>query len=243
MKKLLFSLTLVLTLLCGTATLCFAEGSKFSIPDTGELKAECGADGFITMHLYVSDDNNDSITRIVFFDVENNEEYFYKFDPVNYEDDNLWTQRINIPKGEYIVSCRVTGDAYGAIRCELFPKGRLTVGDMLETVICFVGPDDWIAGMQEHFANATPTPRPGITATPVPTVTEKPEEVIDTPVTEAVKPTEAPVATMAPDSPEEIPEHIDPEPEPEEDKSPVGIILGALALILVSAFLLKKKKK
>lgn len=232
MKKRVFGLVLLLTMLLGSTTMVHAETS---IPPSGELSAWCGADGNIDMYLYVSEDVSESIVRLVFLSKDTGDEYFYKFNPVNYDDDSLWVQRINIPKGEYFASCRVTDDYYGSYRCSLFPKGNLVVGDMLESVICLVGTDEWVNSTttemekaEEEAAKATATPKP----------TVAPETGDETQSGETDE--------KADDSLEEIKPIVEEEPDDVEPKEknpvPLYVVLGIVAVGILFLFTKKKKK-
>ena len=138
---------------------------QFSIPDTGELSAYCGADGNINFYLHVEDGFNDQIVRIVFFEKDTKKEYFYKFDPANYDDPGVWAQRINIPRGNYFVSCRVSNDIAGSAKCQMVGGHPIAVGPMLESYVCLVGSYDWI---DEELLELTKEPEP----TAVPEATE-----------------------------------------------------------------------
>jgi len=245
MKKKIFGLCLLFTMLFSSSVMAFAEENVLpeenneityeegheptnrepsnTIPPSGELSAFCGADGNVNFYLYISDEYKNQVTRIVFLDKETGDEYFYKFNPANYNGENLWVERINIPQGDYFVSCRVSGDTFGSASCKLFPEGRMLVGRMLEDVTCLVGPQEWLdityAAMKKADEEAN-----------------------------APEPTEAPATpTVAPTpivkDPEKIPPiELPPEPEPEK-KSPVGLYVGAGVVAIAVIFLFTKKKK
>lgn len=231
MKKRVFGLVLLLTMLLGSTFTAHAEAT---IPPSGELSAWCGADGNIDMYVHVSEEVSESIVRLVFLSKNTGDEYFYKFNPVNYDDETIWVERINIPKGEYFVSCRVTDDYYGSYRCSLFPKGNLVVGDMLESIICLVGPEEWIdstyAEMEKAEAEAAKA-----TATPEPTLAPETEEDTQS----------GAIAEKTDDELDEIKPILEEEPvenDGEKNLVPLYVILGIVAVVAV-VLVVKFKKK
>ena len=252
MKKTFFLLIMAISVLGGSEVITYAETSpnsmeanpedmsteevapiirepELTIPPTGELSSSCGANGNMNFYLYVSEENKNQITRIVFYDKNTGDEYFYKFNPVNYEDETLWVQHINIPQGDYFVSCRVSGDSYGRYSCSLYPEGELHIGDKLKSVICMVGTPEWIdnayTGMEKAEAEATATPEPAVTP-------ESPALE----VTSAPKPTEAPLEKI-----EYIPQEAPAEEPHEKSPVPFYVFCGILAVAII--FLNTKKKK